>query len=419
MANNVDRYLELGEHTLIDHTGIPGVGGGGGGDAFPIGAIASFGGLVAAIPPGWLACDGFAYGRTGLDANPQQALFDVIGTTWGIGNGVTTFNIPDLRGRVAAGVNDVTLPNGIAGGLSVRQEADVDGFESASTDSHVEGDHAHTGVTLAAPAFPFQGGVDDFRDIDNPSNHVHSFTTDLAGGFTHEHDVSSFQPTTFANYIIKAQQLGGGVGGVTAQSDGGALAGAPRPTLNFVSGTGSTFTVTDSVSPARIDIQLDAGLQAEDNGGGLTPPLSKINIINGIGTIASIFQNVDTIDVTIDSTAPPIASAFFQGGLPDSPAPVVLFSGLSFTPVAIFILAVDGNTTNLGMGRGTAGADQSTMHMGHGGFSSAFKVDGVITGNGTMNAQWTLTTFTASSVEITRTQGGGGQPTMYTLIIGE
>jgi len=65
-------------------------------DATPTGMIAPFAG--AAVPNGWLLCDGAAVSRTSY-----AALFAVISTTYGAGDGTTTFNLPDLRGRVAIG----------------------------------------------------------------------------------------------------------------------------------------------------------------------------------------------------------------------------------------------------------------------------------------------------------------------------
>lgn len=49
-------------------------------------------------PTGWLECDGAAVSRT-----TYAALFAVIGTTWGVGDGSTTFNVPDLRGEFVRG----------------------------------------------------------------------------------------------------------------------------------------------------------------------------------------------------------------------------------------------------------------------------------------------------------------------------
>ena len=53
---------------------------------------------TAVAPTSWLILDGAAVSRT-----TYAALFAVIGTTYWVGNWTTTFNIPDLRGRVAAG----------------------------------------------------------------------------------------------------------------------------------------------------------------------------------------------------------------------------------------------------------------------------------------------------------------------------
>lgn len=65
----------------------------------------SFTGLIAyfpvsTIPTGWLYCDGAAYSRT-----TYSRLFNVIGTTYGAGDGVTTFNVPDLRDYFIRGWN--------------------------------------------------------------------------------------------------------------------------------------------------------------------------------------------------------------------------------------------------------------------------------------------------------------------------
>lgn len=60
------------------------------------GIVIPFAGTTA--PQGWMLCDGSAVSRT-----TYAALFAVIGTTYGSGDGETTFNIPDLSGRVVIG----------------------------------------------------------------------------------------------------------------------------------------------------------------------------------------------------------------------------------------------------------------------------------------------------------------------------
>lgn len=63
------------------------------------GTVAHF---AAATPPGgWLKANGAAVSRT-----TYGALFNVIGTTYGAGDGATTFNVPDLRGEFVRGFDD-------------------------------------------------------------------------------------------------------------------------------------------------------------------------------------------------------------------------------------------------------------------------------------------------------------------------
>ena len=62
----------------------------------PTGTVLAFAGSSA--PSGFLLCDGRAVSRT-----TYTSLFSVIGTTYGSGDGSTTFNLPDMRGRVAVG----------------------------------------------------------------------------------------------------------------------------------------------------------------------------------------------------------------------------------------------------------------------------------------------------------------------------
>lgn len=56
---------------------------------------------TAAVPTGFIKCNGAALSRT-----TYSGLFDVIGTTFGEGDGSTTFNLPDLRGEFIRGLDD-------------------------------------------------------------------------------------------------------------------------------------------------------------------------------------------------------------------------------------------------------------------------------------------------------------------------
>lgn len=66
----------------------------------PIGSVLSFAGSTA--PTGWMLC----YGQT-VSRITYATLFSTIGTSFGVGDGSTTFNLPDCRGRIEAGKNDM------------------------------------------------------------------------------------------------------------------------------------------------------------------------------------------------------------------------------------------------------------------------------------------------------------------------
>lgn len=77
--------------------------------AIPSGSILSFGGATA--PTGYLLCDGTAVSRT-----TYSSLFTAIGTSFGTGDGSTTFNVPDLRANVPAGYKSGDTNFGTLGG---------------------------------------------------------------------------------------------------------------------------------------------------------------------------------------------------------------------------------------------------------------------------------------------------------------
>ena len=99
---------------------------------------------VSATPSGWLACDGAAISRT-----TYADLFTAIGTNFGVGDGSTTFNVPNANGRMRVGVGqaldskwDATLNSG-AGGYGP-------GTTRAMNDSGGQEDHKITIAELAA-----------------------------------------------------------------------------------------------------------------------------------------------------------------------------------------------------------------------------------------------------------------------------
>ena len=94
-----------------------------------VGMIASFG--SAAAPTGWIICNGAAVSRT----TTYDALFAVIGTTWGAGNGSSTFNLPDLRGAFLRGTGSHGTAN-MADGSSDFAGPALGAFENDQFQSH-------------------------------------------------------------------------------------------------------------------------------------------------------------------------------------------------------------------------------------------------------------------------------------------
>lgn len=98
----------------------------------PVGSIQAFAGANA--PTGWLLCDGSAVGRASY-----PDLFSTIGTTYGSGNGATTFNLPDLRGRMPIGPNsDSTAAN-----TATRAIGTKGGDTRMQTHTHIQNAHGH------------------------------------------------------------------------------------------------------------------------------------------------------------------------------------------------------------------------------------------------------------------------------------
>ena len=92
-----------GNNGATGGTGVTGNTGPSGADGAgsPIGSVTAFAGVN--VPAGWLLCDGSVVSRT-----TYSNLFAVIGNAWGDGDGVSTFNLPDLQGRFLRGVDNGT-----------------------------------------------------------------------------------------------------------------------------------------------------------------------------------------------------------------------------------------------------------------------------------------------------------------------
>jgi microcystin-dependent protein len=149
----------------------------------PIGSINSFAGTVA--PNGWLLCDG-----SNVLRDTYKLLFSVIGVTYGNGDGVTTFTLPDMRGRVS-----VTAGTGI--GLTNRVLGAVGGEENHLLTLNEIPAHTHT--------YDKQNGIQNIVAVDGAGitaadDPITVTNTSSAGGGA-AHNV--MQPFIVLNHIIK------------------------------------------------------------------------------------------------------------------------------------------------------------------------------------------------------------------------
>lgn len=150
------------------------------GDPTPTGSVITFAGSTS--PTGWLLCDG-----TAVDRTTYASLFAVVGTTYGAGNGTTTFNIPNLQDRFAIGTSG-TRALGTTGGAStytltvsnIPQHSHSIDHDHASFTSGAGSAHNHTD-TLAAPAHTHTTNITHGHasTLAAPS---HTHTTNIAHG---------------------------------------------------------------------------------------------------------------------------------------------------------------------------------------------------------------------------------------------
>lgn len=182
-------------------------------------------------PTGWLICDGSAVSRATYDD-----LFAAIGTTFGTGDGSTTFNLPDLRGRVPVGVDSGGAALDHSSHSSLRTLGkkggdDVVTLTTSEMPSHNHGGATGTGTTgggttgagaadRAYPAYnslqggnPATGGVQGYNFVNNFGGnenglHTHSIPglsvpalsiSSQGGGGAHE----NMPPYQVVNWLVK------------------------------------------------------------------------------------------------------------------------------------------------------------------------------------------------------------------------
>lgn len=162
----------------------------------PVGSISAFGGSEA--PSGWLLCQGQAVSRT-----TYAELFSIIGTSFGSGDGSTTFNVPDLRGEFLRGAGTNSHANQGNGG-SVGEHQDGTGIPNAYANNY-----SKVGLYLSNKSTADYNllAINKDSTVIQSAAYLEAITTDK-GDYTADAAIYTARPTnTSVNYIIKAQQV--------------------------------------------------------------------------------------------------------------------------------------------------------------------------------------------------------------------
>lgn len=205
----------------------------------PSGGILPYAGSTA--PTHWLICDGSQVNRVAY-----ARLFGVIGVTYGVGDGSTTFNLPDLRGKFllsksASGTGSTLAATGGALDHTHSGGSHTHAAGTLAVDSHTHSTpaHAHTvsGTTAAEASHTHSysgttsGGTDlgaptvSQYDTGSTTNHSHTYSGTTGAGSSHTHAVGS----------LAADSGGSGTSGSTAPG----LSGSTASTSAGTTGAGN------------------------------------------------------------------------------------------------------------------------------------------------------------------------------------
>lgn len=158
-------------------------------NSFPAGVTLPFAGSTP--PSAWLLCAGQAVSRT-----TYADLFTAIGTTYGSGDGSTTFNLPDLRGRAPRGKDDMngTAANRITSGGSGITGTTLGATGGAET-------HTLTASQMASHTHTYNQVTGSGSTRSNSGTLTSTSSNTGSAGSDTAHNNTG--PTIILNYIIK------------------------------------------------------------------------------------------------------------------------------------------------------------------------------------------------------------------------
>ena len=183
----------------------------------PVGSVEMFAG--ASAPTDWLLCDGAAISRENY-----SSLFNVIGTTYGAGDGSTTFNLPDMRNRMPIGAGSTYTLN--ASGGSEYMQAHTHAFTQPSisggaTYTGGAGGHNHSITRIPTKKQTYESAATTYSPQTSGGT-----TSDYATSYVGDH----------AHYVPDHSHSasGGAVGAVSGATTGNAGNMPPYRGINFI-----------------------------------------------------------------------------------------------------------------------------------------------------------------------------------------
>lgn len=161
------------------------------------------------------------YGQA-ISRATYAGLFSLVSTTFGAGDGSTTFNLPDLRGRVPAGLDNMggsaasrltSIGSGTTLGAVGGEQAhslsagEMPAHQHSGTTSGQSNDHVHNwggsgtaNISASAGGLNVKLGSGSDNTAGTSADHTHTFTTSSQGGSAAHNNL---QPTILTNYILR------------------------------------------------------------------------------------------------------------------------------------------------------------------------------------------------------------------------
>lgn len=233
-----DNTTVLGSGSKVDPY-VVNVDIGGAGGTRLVGEIIAYGGGTA--PTGWLICNGSAVSRA-----TYAALFAVLSDTYGVGDGSTTFNLPDLAGRGPFGA-DGSHPRGETGGLEqiTLTTGNLPGHTHTIAHTHaIDHTHGMSHTHDMGHAHGNTGANGAHKHTVGQSNATGSNNTTFARGTAKDRDVDTSTEAAHAHATAAFAGSTGGdsLFGTTAGDSRGGISGGSSAANSGSTGDGTAHT---------------------------------------------------------------------------------------------------------------------------------------------------------------------------------